>query len=115
VNTTSEWLEYVREVVRLYPYRVERYDSLDDTAKKECDAVAAACRLLDLEQDGDVRLQVIRSRYWNKPRRSVELIAMDTFTSASTVKRMDSKFMRNVAALLGVYKESNSAPALPPS
>ena len=108
MRSPHEWYDYVQEVVRLYPYRSERYNSLDDAAQRECDAVAAAYKLLDLERDKEMRQQALKARYWSKTKRSVELIAMDLYASPATIKRWNSKFLHNVAALLGVYEDSES-------
>ena len=106
--SSYKWYSHVKEIVRLYPYRTERYDSLDNEARKECDAVAAACRLLDLEKDKDLRLQVITARHWSTQKRSLDLLEMDLFVSRTTMKRWDRAFLRNVAALLGVYSTDDS-------
>jgi len=114
VNSPYAWHDYVQDVVRQYPERVKVYDSLDQDAKKEVDAVAAACRLLDLEEENkELQLRVITARYWTDHKRPVDLIAMDLFACSNTVKRWDRKFLRNVAALLGVYTPANSPDQLP--
>ena len=105
----GEWQKYVETVVRLYPERVKVYDTLSEETKREVNAVTAALRLFDLEANGkELYHRMVKERYWGKSKRTRDQIAMDLYSSLSTIKRWDKKFLCNVAALLGLYKDGDS-------
>lgn len=89
-------------MIRRYPERIKK-EEMSFSEARETEAVIAAIRATQELPDGDHRLKLIRSAYWDHGGEKLETAAMRVPCSYSTARRWNREFFVEVAAAFGLW------------
>ena len=96
------WWPYVRNMIKLYPERIKQ-EEMTFTEARETEAVIAAIRATQELPDGEHRLKLMQSAYWDYGGENLDTAALRVPCSYSTARRWNKDFFLAVAAAFGLW------------